>query len=57
MEPNRKTEMNQQSNERTAKPQIFFSGSHVRGHKELSILEKNGLLDSCRKQQNSIINV
>ncbi|MDG2474611.1 MAG: hypothetical protein P8M50_04945 [Paracoccaceae bacterium] len=49
--------MNQQSNERTAKPQIFFSGSHVRGHKELSILEKNGPLDSCRKQQNSIINV
>lgn len=54
MDPNKRTEMNRRSGGQTSVPQIFFSGSHIGGHKELSILEKNGALDLFLNQKNSV---
>ena len=50
VEPNKRPEMNQRSGGRTSVPQIFFSNSHIGGHKELSLLERSGALDSFCKQ-------
>ena len=52
IEPDKIEEMTIRSKGRTSVPQVFISGFHVGGHSELSILEKNGGLESVSQDKN-----
>ena len=49
-QPNKEAEMKKRSGGITSVPQIFFSGSHIGGYNELSLLERNSGLEYFSKQ-------